>query len=69
MAGVAKGTIAAGVHSYIGSVAAGSAFAGFQSLGALGLGVFGVYVVPIAVGAGIVYATVYYIKSDPRPKL
>ncbi len=69
MAGVAKGTIAAGIHSYIGSVAAGSVFAGSQSLGALGLGVIGAHVVPIAIGAGIVYATVYYIKSDPRPKL
>lgn len=69
MAGVAKGSIAAGVHSYIGSVAAGSVFAGSQSLGAFGLGVIGANVVPIALGVGIVYATVYYIKSDPRPKL
>lgn len=57
------------VHSWIGSVAAGSPFAVFQSLGASGLGLFGGYVVPIAMGAGIVYATVYLIKSDPRPKL
>ncbi len=67
--GVVAGSIAAGIQSGIGSVAAGSAFAGCQSLGALGLGVCGAYVIPIAVGAGVVYATVYLIKRDPRPKL
>lgn len=39
--GVAAGSIAAGIQSGIGLVSAGSGFAFFQSLGALGVGIVG----------------------------
>jgi hypothetical protein len=56
--GVVKGSIAAVIHSSIGVVQAGSTFATLQSMGALGVGVLGTALAPIAVGAGIVYATI-----------
>jgi len=52
-AGVAAGSIAAGVQSAIGSVSAGSAFAVLQSIGAAGLGMVGAVAVPVAVPAAV----------------
>jgi hypothetical protein len=51
--GVAAGSIAAAKHAVIGSVAAGSKFALFQKMGALGYGVFGTAVLPVAIGTGL----------------
>lgn len=67
--GVVKGSIAAVIHSSIGSVAAGSTFATLQSLGALGAGILGTAVLPVSVGAGIVYATIPLLQVDWKPKL
>jgi hypothetical protein len=53
-AGVVAGTVAAGVQSGIGAVAAGSLFASLQSLGALGLGILGTAAMPVAVVTGLV---------------
>ena len=67
--GVVKGSIAAVIHSSIGSVGAGTAFATLQSMGALGVGILGTAVLPVAVGAGIVYATIPLLQVDLKPKL
>ena len=61
--GVIAGSTAAGIQAGIGSVAAGSAFAVFQSLGAFGLGVLGTAVVPVAIGTGLVVAAIPLIKK------
>jgi hypothetical protein len=44
-------------------VAAGSAFAGLQSLGALGLGILGTALLPVAVGSGIIIGSIPWIKK------
>ncbi len=67
--GVVKGSIAAVIHSSIGSVAAGSTFATLQSLGALGVGILGTALLPVAAGTGIAYATIPLLQVDWKPKL
>ncbi len=63
-AGVVAGSTAAGIQSSIGgAVAAGSYFATFQSLGALGLGICGTVALPVAIGTGVAIATVPIIKK------
>lgn len=57
--GVAAGSIAAGTQSAIGLVGAGSNFAYFQSLGALGQGIFGAYALPVVIGAVVIGGGAY----------
>lgn len=60
---MAAGSIAATVHSTIGTVAAGSVFAGCQSLGALGLGVLGSATILVALTTGAVVGIVALVRS------
>ena len=62
-AGVLAGSTAAAAHSAIGAVAAGSSFATFQSLGALGLGILGPAVIPVAITTGVIAASIPLIKK------
>ncbi len=52
--GVASGSFASAVQSGIGNVGAGSCFAMFQSMGAMGLGILGPYAVPLIAGAAVI---------------
>ena len=52
-AGIAAGSIAAAIHSWIGVVSAGSLFAFLQSVGAAGVGIVGNVLVPVAVVGGV----------------
>ncbi len=71
--GVAAGSTAAGIQSGIGIVAAGSNFACLQSLGSLGLGIFGTAALPVVVGTAIVggvgYGGYKYWKGKQKPRL
>ncbi len=60
-AGVLAGSTAAGIQSSIGIVAAGSSFATFQSLGALGLGILGTAALPVTLGAGLTVGGYYLV--------
>lgn len=51
--------MAAGAQSGIGLVSAGSSFASFQSLGALGQGIFGAYALPVVLGAIVIGGGAY----------
>jgi hypothetical protein len=62
--GVAAGSIAAGVQAGLGVVAQGSMFAGLQSMGALGVGILGSTVAPIAIGGAVLVP--YFIKTFVR---
>ena len=53
-AGVAATTSAAGYQAFIGNVAKDSFFADLQSMGALGNGVLGSALVPVAIVVGVV---------------
>ena len=57
--GVAAGSLAAGTQSAIGLVSAGSGFSFFQSVGALGQGIFGAYALPVIIIAAVVGAGGY----------
>jgi len=59
--GIGAGTVAAGVQSGIGLVHAGSTFASLQSLGALGQGILGAYMLPITLGVGLTAGTGYLV--------
>lgn len=61
--GVVAGSAAAGVQSSIGAVGAGSVFSFFQSLGALGEGILGTAVLPVAVAVGV-GATGYCLYNE-----
>jgi hypothetical protein len=52
--GIAAGSVAAGVHSVIGTLGAGSFFAYLQSAGAMATGVFGAAFWPVTIGVGVV---------------
>jgi hypothetical protein len=58
--GIAANSIAATIHAGIGNVAAGSAFANLQSVGALGCGVFGPALIPVII-IGVVACAGYFI--------
>ncbi len=60
--GIAAGTFAAGTHSTIGIVAAGSKFAFCQKIGALGFGILGPYAIPVALGTGVVFGGIALVK-------
>lgn len=62
-AGIAAGSAAAAAQSAVGAVAAGSWFASFQSLGALGFGILGTAALPVAVGTGVVLGSIPIIKK------
>ena len=65
--GVAAGSIAAAKHAVIGSVAAGSKFALFQKMGALGYGIFGTAVWPVAIVTGLTVSG-YTLYKQYQPK-
>lgn len=69
--GVAAGSIAAGVQSAIGSVAAGSAFAAAQSAGAIGVSAATANIVgsgTLAAAGGAVAALGRRLRLRPKPK-
>jgi hypothetical protein len=64
--GVVAGSFAAMKHAVIGNVLAGSKFALFQKAGALGYGVLGSAVWPVAIGTGGICAG-WYVYKKYRP--
>ena len=56
-AGVA-GSTAAGIQAGIGAVQAGSWFAGFQTMGAVGGGILGAAFWPVTIGVGVAFVAV-----------
>jgi len=68
--GIAAGSMAAGAQAAVGNVVAGSAFAAFQYLGAVGViaGV-GIGGGVVALGGGVYLLYRYMKKPTPRPKL
>lgn len=65
--GVVAGSIAAAKHAAIRSVVAGSKFALGQKIGALGQGLFGTAVLPVAIGTGLTVSG-YIIYKQYQPK-
>ena len=57
-AGVAAGSTAAGIQAGIGAVQAGSWFAGFQTMGAVGGGILGAAFWPVTIGVGVAFVAV-----------
>jgi hypothetical protein len=69
--GVGIGTYASGLQAGIGNVVHGSAFSGFQSIGAVGGGILGAAVIPVAIVGGVIgggYAYYKYVNKNKEMK-
>lgn len=64
--GVGAGTVAAEIQASIGNVVAGSTFATLQSVGALDVGLFGSYLLPVIIIASLAGAGIGYKMSKNK---